>query len=468
MGRKKGKQSGSFGSKLNRSKYLTEILQQQYENRTQGQLNKRRADSIVGAPLRSFSSSSSSPYIPSTHSASVSKPRNAINLNQLRGLIRERILEDRVLDANQRRARLFSTSTGRSSSQRDKEVEDNRQRNRDQQQWESLRNEIRMIHAGWLLTYDHRAALAGIESKLSMVAVQSLERWTINVLASVMREYVDACGVDYMHGRVAELPGYVIAKLSSKCRDVTDDIAYILGHHPHVERLALNGSDDMYQSCSLLEDEYEVESSESLMKFTTKGLYCMINAENDTCYVEECKDMDEVIESWETLSFHEEKDSYSLSNRLLLKSSKEIWSNNLERLELRSFHATDSKEFIGFLMKCSKLTHLSLAYSLNSITGPRVLLLHDLTLGKGTKTILDVLPRLQVLDLHGCQWLHLDLLKEFMDRIMRSSSPNSLELICIGGCSSYVSQECPSLNTRYSNISRHIKKPPLLCISPPP
>jgi len=499
MGRKKGKQSGSFGSKLKRSNYLSEILQQQYENNATlsvGQIGhaKSLSDSSILAAKRSSSiSPPSSSFSLSPSSSSISKRRTAINLNQLRGLIRERILEDRVLDANQRRARLFLT---RSSSQQSDNKQENSHTNcirRQKQVHDHLRDEIELIQAGWLLTYDHRSVLAGLHSSSffntslssnNMTGVHSLENLTIHALASVMRDYIDACGVDYMHGRIAELPGSVIAKLSSKVRDVTDDMAYVLGHHPHVERLVLNGSDDFYQSCSILQEEdeedlYEYESKSSLgsSRLTTKGLYYMINAENHTLTSEksECKH-DEVIDSWENLSLQDEEDKitdlYLSSHVPFVRSSLETmtsWTNNLQRLELRSFHPTDPREFIGFLMKCSKLTHLSLAYSLNSITGPKLLLLEDDLSNRksGTKTILDVLPNLQVLDLHGCRWLQLDILKVFLGRIIRSSCTGSsgsssrrttLEMVCIGGCSSYVGRECASLNS---------KDLPMLCIHPP-
>jgi hypothetical protein len=544
MGRKKGKQSGSFGSKLNRSKYVTEVLQQQYENCPQeqqrGQRTKRRpADSILsrsdatggrgsgglgglhlqhGSTITDTSSSSkSSSFSSSSFCLISSKPRQVINLNPLRGLLRERILEDRLLDATQRRARLLITTTTttttnnsnttRSSSSTKPQEYDHHGNPIQKEENNCLFNEIQNIHAGWLLTYDHRAAMAGIDSKsiLSLPsAVQciqsSLEDLTLNVLASVMREYVNACGVDYMHARVSELPGNVIAKLSSKCPCVTDDIAYILGHHSHVDRLVLNGSEDMYHFSFWMEDEdeneneMEEEEEGSSLSLTTKGLCRMIHAQQETCDSEqdECisisssssnnnnnNDDEQVIDSWEHLSLHNEEKNSNVSN-LVPTSMANTWSNNLQRLELRYFHPRDDgREFIGFLMKCSNLTHLSLAHSLNSMTGPRILLwlleedVMDVEHGtkakrKSSKTILDVLPKLQVLDLHGCQWLHLDLLEMFLDRILQSSpsSRSSLELICIGGCSSYVSQACPLLNSRYGNAT-HDERMPLLCISPP-
>lgn len=529
MGRKKGKQSGSFGSKLNRSKYLTEALQQQYDKSPQeqrGQRTKRRpGDSIFlsrsdatgrgsggglgGLHLQHGSTASNTSSSSNSSSSSFclisSKPRHVINLNPLRGLLRERILEDRLLDATQRRARLLITTTTNNNSNTTRssstKSQDHDHHGNPIQKEENSRlfNEIQNIHPGWLLTYDHRAAMAGIESKSilsppsDVQCIQSsLEDLTLNVLASVMREYVIACGVDYMHARVSELPGNVIAKLSSKCQCVTDDIAYILGHHSHVDRLVLNGSEDMYHFSFWMEDENEKEMEEARsLSLTTMGLYRMIHAQQEACDIEqdECSsgsggnnnnnDDEEVIDSWEHLSLHNEEKNSNVSN-LVPTSMANTWSNNLQRLELRYFHPRDDgKDFIGFLMKCSNLTHLSLAHSLNSMTGPRILLwlleedVVDVEHGtkakrKRSKTILDVLPKLQVLDLHGCQWLHLDLLEMFLDRIVQSSpsSRSSLELICIGGCSSYVSQACPLLNARYGN-STHDERMPLLCISPP-
>ena len=95
MGRKKGKQSGLFASKLKRSEFYAEI--------------SLHASQHNSTSRRSMPSNT----IISTHDSSVptlSRPRIEVNVNQLRGLLRERILEDRQRDASFRRATRISSA----------------------------------------------------------------------------------------------------------------------------------------------------------------------------------------------------------------------------------------------------------------------------------------------------------------------------------------------------------------------
>jgi len=325
---------------------------------------------------------------------------------------------------------------------------------------QSVKSEIETMNVGWLMDYDHRAALAGIESTENLNKDNSLEKMSIRALAPVMKEYVAACGVEYMHDTIAALSGESIYFLSSLCREIDDKIAYILGRHSHVHRLVLNGSDDAYQICEL-EEEIDSDNGNHL---TATGLLSMADPFGSKASISAQNNHTEMVESWEALSLqHEEDTSYNT-----ISTSEEC--NNLERIELRNFYTDDVQQFDQFLRKCSKLTHLSLARSLNSVTGQQILLWEDPNVMNGTGTLLDILPSLQILDLQGCQWLHFDLLRRFVERIMqtcqtrsisRGNSPSmALEMICVGGCCKYVSKQCQYLN-------EITNEKPLVCIRPP-
>ena len=425
MGRKKGKQSGLFASKLKRSEFYAEI--------------SLHASQHNSTSRRSMPSNT----IISTHDSSVptlSRPRIEVNVNQLRGLLRERILEDRQRDASFRRATRISSANMEQANEA-----------------QSVKSEIQTMKIGWLIDYDHRATLAGIESTEILNKDNSLEKMSIRALAPVMKEYVAACGVEYMHDTIAFLSGESINILSSLCREIDDNIAYILGRHSHVRRLVLNGSDDAYQICEM---EEEIDSNNG-KHLTATGLLFMADPKASACAQNNDTEM---VDSWEALSLQLEEDaSYNT-----ISTSDEC--NNLERIELRNFYSDDVQQFAQFLKKCSKLTHLSLARSLNSVTGQQILLWEDPNVTKGTGTLLDILPNLQILDLQGCQWLHFDLLRRFVERIMQkcqtrsisrgNSSSIALEMICVGGCCKYVSKQCEYLN----EITNH---KPLVCIRPP-
>lgn len=434
MGRKKGKQSGLFGSKLKRSEYYSEI----HEHATDHNSKSHRT--------RPTSSHDSSASIAMSNTNNV-RPRVAVNVNHLRGLLRERTLEDRRRDANFRRTGIVQ------------DIDIDRQRAKEES---NVKIEIETTNVGWLMNYNHRACLAGIEGIGLLDKEDSLEKISIIALAPVMNEYVAACGVEYMHERISALPGGEICFLSSKCRDVDDEIAYVLGGHSQVDRLVLNGRNDYFRISGL---EEEIGRDEE-KRLTATGLLLIVNPSGTT--ISTCMEniADTMVDSWEALH-HQHERQQDLAFGLV--SSKEEYSN-LERLELRNFYTDDVLHFTQFLRGCSKLTHLSLANSLNSVVGEQILLWEDPAIINGTRTLLDILPNLQILDLQGCQWLHIDLLSQFVKRIMRKRQTRSniqncwpsttLEMICVGGCSKYISKQCQYLNTI-------TKEKPLVCVRPP-
>lgn len=431
MGRKKGKQGGQSGYKSKHAAIQSDINQIVSEHRHYSTRKNGDAWSSVD----------------NTKPLSSSRPRITANVNQLRGLIRERVMEDRLRDANYRRA------TANPPSRRIEEEDI------------KITEEITLMDPGWMIDYNHQEAMAGIEPRKNEMSLCSLDTLSMRSLAPVLNEYIVACGCECIHERISTLPSHVISSLSVICKNVTDDTAYVLGSHTHIDRLVLNASPrDLYHSDDI-EDDASANTTEE--RLTTKGLLAMALLHAPS-FIEEEGDSQQnvVIDSWEDVNLHQE-----------YERSPDEW--NLRRLELRNFNAETAIEFVGFLRQCSMLTHMSLGKSLNSITGPQVLLWNSLdnldesssgTMNGCTKTLLDVLPRLKILDLSGCLWLHFDLLKLFLKRVMLQSTQRNgdscqknttvaLEMIFVGGCCKYLSRQCENLN-------KVTGRRPLVCIRP--
>lgn len=315
------------------------------------------------------------------------------------------------------------------------------------------------MKVGWLMDYNHREVLAGIEPQ-KKGDVASLETLSSRSFALVLKEYIDACGREYVRERIAVLPGNLIMSISVECKEVTDSVAYVLGRHSHVENLVLNARQDFHYT-SAIDDGFD----ENIERLTSGGLLSM-NSQIQEYGSKQTTGMlqDEFIDSWEELDTDEDFE--------ILHGQVESIQGccNLQRLELRNFTVDTAADFIEILRSFPKLTHLSLGKSLNSISGPEVLLWDDgaeeSSWKSQTKTMVDVLPNLQILDLSGCHWLHYDLLASFLKRITRpvcderKPIPIALEMICVGGCCKYLSRKYQTMN----GISR---RKPMVCIRPP-
>lgn len=448
MGRKKGKQGGEFGFKSKHAAFTSDIHQIVSEHRNS---SRRKHASTAG-------NNNLSSQISFQSSFSSSRPRLSANVNQLRGLLRERIMEERLRDATHRRATRMSMPT-------------NSQLRRTEDKTEMIDEKLSpSVPPGWLIEYDHREALAGISqhSQKNETSLSSLEILSIRSLAQVLNEYIFACGAKYVRERISTLTSHTITSLSALCTNVTDDTAYVLGGHAHVDCMVLNAPPrDLYQSDDI-DDENNSKPGKVL---TAKGLNAMIlarsSSHNEPEETEnEFSEHRVVVDSWEDIQFHDE---FNHSDKF-----------GMQRLELRNFDTGDTATFASFLCQCSMLTHLSLNKSLNAITGPQILLNsidseegdnHDILENGSTKSLLDILPKLKILDLSGCLWLHLDLLKLFLKRVMirrnnhqRSSydernSSVSLEMVYIQGCCEYLSKHCDALNN-------FTGRKPLICVHP--
>lgn len=448
MGRKKGKQSGNFATKLQKSEYQNQITSHAHQHNYYSQKRYEKITAQKRQEEATYANYFSNKLCSMSNG---SRPRVNINVNQLRGLLRERILEDRHRDARTRRTMMTASL--------------NLVRVQEEQM---VKLESQIVEIGWMMEYDYRAVLAGVQLE-TILFRPSLELLAIKSLASVMKDYVDACGVEYMHDRIGTLPRSSITLLSIHCRDINDDIAYILGRHCQVQDLVLHACSNIDQE----EDEIELENKVmhgiecdwNTRTLSTAGLLSLVN--NISSSINQENEDEDILESWENLSL-DETDEDALTS--LHHTTIDSRGCDLQRLELRNFHPQKKflHEFGYFLSKCPNLTHLSLSSSLDSTTGPQILFYHYKEMQFGTKTMLDILPNLQVLDLQSCQWLTVDILKTFLFHIKNPSGRNrecksyipTLDVVCVGSCNKYVSEKCTALNEFTSGK-------PLICINPP-
>lgn len=447
MGRKKGKQGGLYGSKSKRAAAQYDIQQVVSERSHQSILDKKRiSSSTIGNELK-FSLSS--------------RPRIVANTIHLRGLLRERLLEDRQRDANHRRATRMAAPSHLRGTRRVTTAT------------AAEKEPINLMHAGWMMHYDHKESLAGIESReksICMHGVNSLENMATRSLASVLKGYISALGKEYVRERISILPSHIITSLSAHCDDTTDETAFVLGQL-HVDKLVLNASGDRYHSVDDEDEICKTTMGADTDRLTSNGLLEMFLPQQKLVEGQDIFDKNQSIVSWEDMDLDQENDCL-----------EEEWGH-LRRLELKNLCVARENELFIFFRHCPLLTHLSLANSLNATIGPNILLwgnhsdagsilrenLVDTTLGK-TKTILDSLPNLQILDLSGCRWLHFDLLELFLKRITMMHSRGtkdshlqykmSLKMVCVGGCGSY-------LCSHYELLNQITNGHPLICLRPP-
>ncbi len=104
MGKKKGKQSGSFGHKSKLAAYTLEINQCVSEHNLSSQ---QRKSGNVTSHQRNVSTT-----------VQKNEQRKLLRLNHLKGLIRDRVMEDRGRDADFRRSRMTASVNSLALSRR--------------------------------------------------------------------------------------------------------------------------------------------------------------------------------------------------------------------------------------------------------------------------------------------------------------------------------------------------------------
>ena len=170
------------------------------------------------------------------------------------------------------------------------------------------------------------------------------ELLAIKSLASVMKDYVDACGVEYMHDRIGTLPRSSITLLSIHCRDINDDIAYILGRHCHVQDLVLHACSNIDQEDDEIELENKVvhgiECDWNTRTLSTAGLLSLVN--NISSSINQENEDEDILESWENLSLDETDEDFTGEMVTLLLLLSFLWGE-LEPNKRPSSSSTLSK-----------------------------------------------------------------------------------------------------------------------------
>ena len=204
MGRKKGKQRGQYSSKAKKAQHVHEL--NQHVNDVQEWRNNKNNTSWHTKQ-------------PTSQLEKFRKERSAVSVSILRGMIRERLYEDRERDAIYRRQMMTASIANRNtaaSTARSNSINSFR--------------EVKKQPTGWSLVYNHREALAGIEqpqndddimSRIFMMdkklplsqkstQIASLQMSCIHTLAPFLQQYIDSCGEEYIMERLSLLPSHVI------------------------------------------------------------------------------------------------------------------------------------------------------------------------------------------------------------------------------------------------------------------
>ena len=208
---------------------------------------------------------------------------------------------------------------------------------------------------GWMLHY-------GEPDDPIDPTVELLQKSCRKMLAKHLQDYLEAMGPQDLHGALSLLPSETLSALSveiSKRGGMTNELAHVLGCHAHVERLS-------FHAALHIDETLTDEGIEALVPYMP---------EQDT------------HDSWEEME---------TSIDLLQLQGVSV---RLKRLELIHCHLLTFGALERLLTKCSCITHLSLAGSLNAEDGPQVLL-----------HLPQWLPGLQVLDLSQCSWVTAELL----------------------------------------------------------
>mmetsp|Transcript_5373 Transcript_5373/g.6876 ORF Transcript_5373/g.6876 Transcript_5373/m.6876 type:complete len:469 (+) Transcript_5373:34-1440(+) len=454
MGRKKGKQRGQFSSKSKQAAHLVELHQDIRETHIHHGRKKSKNNSNISC---------------NNNNSELAKfrndKRNAVNLTQLRGLLRERLFEDRERDANIRRQMTITNLNSSTNTS----ANNNGGKNREG------------LHpVGWILTYNHQEAMAGIDQSNDLVhdillrnnnigsnSPPSLQCLCTQTMSVYLREYIISCGEEYVHDRLSLLPSNVIEALSSCCRDVTDQMAYVLGRHNHLESLVLCASssnnsseernvrynaseEEMLKNSNTLNRSENDLTDTGILSLTKNVMPCELSNSND-------------IISWEDMDREDNYDSIYDADAYG-HNIHNFQGHCLKRLEVRNFQTRNMGVFIRYLSHNPFLTHICLSKSFDELSGPNLLFCRELDEKEDCYdydynrklyggNILRLLPNLQILDLSGCTWVHFDLLHAFLQYISYGESGHtSLEMILVNQCCSYLTKsKCAELNTLTRN-----------------
>ncbi|CAJ1970282.1 unnamed protein product [Cylindrotheca closterium] len=195
--------------------------------------------------------------------------------------------------------------------------------------------------------------------------VSSLEIMTLKVLGEYLVDYLNAMGIEQLHGALSLLPSETLAALSvliSYNTGVDNNLAYVLGNHSHVTCLSLRATkiDDSFNDDGLLSLLPEVEDSSS-----------------------------ELQSSWEDLDGND--DGETMMANIQFDGS----TSRLQRLELVECPSITVDGLLAFLEKQPFIKRLSIAGCFNREDKGEKLL----------QRLPQLLPSLESLDLRRCSWV---------------------------------------------------------------
>ena len=309
----------------------------------------------------------------------------------------------------------------------------------------------RSEHIGWIMSQG-QAVLPSVgnvsaPSSSTPTPFLSLQDMCLAVLAKYLNEYLVAMGVEELHVHLSMLPPGSLSMLSvlvSRHVGMTDEMTTLF-RHTGLERLSLvaptvDDDDDGNNACwnaltdngllSVLPSEndrhrltdkaasHTSPSMSSWQDTSVAGLAGVDHNGNDVnnktsgVSSEENDDGDESSASWDSWDDDDLDEFHSTSAALWCAMPLVRW----KRLELGNLQLVTLRTVRTLLEKASTtLTHLSFAGSLDSGTGPEVLL-----------NLLEWVPHLTVLDLSFCaSWLNEALLRCFLQQ-----NPTVIVLAC--------------------------------------
>lgn len=344
MGKGKGRQSGIYGSKSQRAAHAWE-WHEQYQD-----VVRSRPRCTALTPPRTISLDQ--------------RPR-LTSLGRLNGILRERQYEEsfELMERRRRdgfvppRTAAFHTSENDAIPTLDDHP------------------------PGWILQYGKDLAPCQ-----QIPVVESLERHCLKVLSRYIMEYLEAMGREELHAALSLLSPDTLATLSitvSKGIGISDDLAYCIGKHAHVEELSLRSNVKIGTG----------SNNHNHNHLTDQGLFHLVPrlpypAQGDNGH-------ERILEDWEDMYNNQHDDT--LENRHSL-----AWdvfhldgvNVGLKRLELIDCLYLSASAVLALLEKCTCITHLSLAGSIEVIDdGVEVM-----------QALPERLTELQVLDVTRCSW----------------------------------------------------------------
>lgn len=416
MGRKKGKQRGQFSSKVQRAE--------------------------VDARHRAVATSSSCAWIDPRYGQSSSvkntnssggqqksqlqqlkEERGTVSLTLLRGLLRERRMEDTIEYQQARRRNL--TRPAPSTADKDS----------------SAVKTVKLFDRhdpGWILNYGDTATTTSsnrYKQQDTGQRIPSLQSMCVEALGPALSAYTDSYGIDTMRAVLDTLPPAVLAGLSisvsSRGGGVDDSLVTVLGLHNHVEKLALHSMQG---------------------RVTAKGILSIVprivterQEENTTN-----RDNEELLESWEDAVSSVIFDGCTRLTRLELCDLQVPFSDDDSEYERAVTEETELLNAVTKLLRlCPRITHLSLSGSFRSYQCGFLLL----------KNIPCLLPKLSVLDLSHCTWMDDTLMHSFLSDLVALTSvetpgkddSEAVRMINVAGCQNISEDKICSMQEKFNS-----------------